>query len=177
MSKVIKEMSSATAKRGRGHRKANAGKRTSYLRLYGDVVDELNEAVRFRVKDGQTRASIAKTAGIDPATLTRVLSGREGNNLRTIAAVLYGTEHRIKLQSVPCEHLSLWRESPALQKHKMFHVLDFQLSDGAWSLHSNLKAEPRCFGYVDDSDPKPLKRLDQEYFSTPNRWQKTSEVE
>lgn len=127
-------MSSPIKRRSRTDRKKGAAKRTSYLRLYGDVVDELNDAVRCRVAQGHSRASIAKAAGIDPSTLSRVLSGREGNNLRTIAAVLFGADYRMKIQAVPIEELHLWDTSPSVRKHRVVHVLNFEDSGGRWGL-------------------------------------------
>lgn len=135
MSQAIKRKSSRVPKANQRDRRGEARKRSSFLRLYGDFVDELNAAVRNRVERGETHAAIAEKAGLDPATLSRVLSGRAGSNLRTIAAVLHGTDHRMKIEAVPCEQLHMWASTPSVRKHQVVHVLDFaQQEEGHWAI-------------------------------------------
>lgn len=104
--------------------------RRVFLRLSGDVTRELNAACLRRIDEGETQASLARAAGQDPAFLSRILSGVSGTNLRTIAAVLAATRHRLKLVAVPMEDLiaeaeakramltGRWRNDPAIQMRK-----------------------------------------------------------
>lgn len=135
MSRAITRKSLRVPKADKRDRRGEARKRSSFLRLYGDFVDELNNAVRNRVEQGETHAAIAEKAGLDPATLSRVLSGRAGSNLRTIAAVLHGADYRVKIEAVPCERLHLWACTPEIRKHQAIHVLDFtQQEEGRWTI-------------------------------------------
>lgn len=116
--------------------------RSGFLRLYGDIVDELNVAVRCREAEGVSRKEIAKKAGVDPAVLSRVLSGRAGSNARTIAAILNGTDHRFKIKAVACESLAtyVW-ECKAVEHSPEVKVLEFRSIDGCWMMESQSVAE------------------------------------
>lgn len=80
--------------------------KTVFYRLYGDIVEELNKAVVECIAEGKSQADIARDANIDPATLSRILTGRAGTNLRSISCVLAGTDHRLKVEVVSCKHLN-----------------------------------------------------------------------
>jgi len=103
-----------------------------FLRLFEELVDELTLAVDRRLAQGRTKTEIAHQGGIAPAVLSRVLSGRSGTNLRTVAAVLTGTDHRLKVMAIPCEHLmdakKVW-SCPSLEREDYYH---FVFSDGMW---------------------------------------------
>ena len=88
----------------RAHRKPKPS-RLVFLRLFEDVIDQLNAAVARRAAEGASKTEIAERGDIAPALLSRVLKGRSGTNLRTVAAVLAGTDHRFQIVSVPCDRL------------------------------------------------------------------------
>lgn len=129
MSQVIKRRSSPP--KPRLDRKAGARARLAFLGLYQDVVDELNSAVKLRVSQGHSRAKLAKGVGLDPATLSRVLIGRSGTNLRTVAAVLNATDHHLRVEAVPCEHLRGW--SALGQMDDLSATLDASKIEGVWT--------------------------------------------
>lgn len=114
-------------------RKAGAKSRVTFLRLWEDVVDELHTAVNRRLIQGSSRAEIARKAGLDPAVLSRVLVGRSGTNLRTIAAVLNGSDHRLRIQAVPCEHMRRWGRVDLEDVGASLGSIDFSKSEGIWS--------------------------------------------
>lgn len=76
-----------------------------FYRLYGDIVESLNEAVTECISQGKSQAAIARDADMDPATLSRILTGQAGTNLRSVACVLAATDHRLKVGVVSCKHL------------------------------------------------------------------------
>src|SRR5262245_51510433 len=106
--------------------------RIVFLRLYEDFIDELSAAVNRRVEAGSTKGSIAEKAGLAPALLSRVLSGRSGTNLRTIAAVLNGTDHRLKIMAVPCEHIQSFDHVWSVCRTDDEDYVRFISTDGAW---------------------------------------------
>jgi hypothetical protein len=113
-----------------GRRKAKPS-RLVFLRLFEDVIDELNAAVRRRVSEGVTKSEIAERGDIAPALLSRVLRGRSGTNLRTIAAVLAGTDHRFRIVSVPCEHLTIGKVE-FVEPWAVDDCYHFVQLDGVW---------------------------------------------
>lgn len=147
MSQATSGQSSSRRPSKRRRRREDAADRRVFLRFYGDLVDELNSAVRQREAQGWTQITIAKRAGLDPAVLSRVLSGRAGTNVRTVAAVLNGTDFRMKLQAVPCERLREWRWSAPRLSAESFHVLHFENVDDKWRLVSDHREhdEPLLF--------------------------------
>jgi hypothetical protein len=114
----------------RARRKANPS-RLVFLRLFEDVIDELNAAVQRRLTEGVSKSEIAERGDIAPALLSRVLKGRSGTNLRTIAAVLAGTDYRFKIESVPCEQMTA-RKAELADTWAADDSYHFVQLDGVW---------------------------------------------
>jgi len=122
--------------------------RRSYLRLSGDMTRVLNNACKKRVDAGESQAALARAVDQDPAFLSRILSGAAGTNLRSIAAVLAATRHRLKIVAVPLEDLAaeatskralalMWT-GPAIDMHKA--------ATGCWIVDERVvDDEPREF--------------------------------
>jgi hypothetical protein len=118
-------------KTARKMRKADPN-RIVFLRLYEDVIDELTTAVARRVEAGVSKGSIAEKAGLAPALLSRVLGGRSGTNLRTIAALLNGTDHRLKVMAVPCEHMQTFDHVWSVCPTDNAEYVRFVSTEGGW---------------------------------------------
>lgn len=138
MSQAISEKSSPSAKRVRVNRNKSGSPRSAFLRLYGDLIDEMNAAVALRVNQGRTHAMIAEMAGIDASVLSKVLSGRAGNNVRTLAAVLYGTDHRLKMEAVACEQLKIWSDSSVTIHVNNHYTVETEKIDDVWCMKSDI---------------------------------------
>jgi len=120
--------------------------KTVFYRLFGDIVEQLNEAVAECVAEGKSQATIAREADMDPATLSRILTGRAGTNLRSISCVLAATDHRLKVEIVSCKRLDQEADLRLAQKNSKGMIKLVLSQDGkTWK-------KPRKSKIIDRSD-------------------------
>ncbi len=90
--------------------------RRVFLRLHEDIGEALNSAVENCIDTGDTKASIARKMGCDRAFLSRLLAGKSGTNLRTIAKVLFATKTRLKVELLSLDDLKRSTRSVSIDK-------------------------------------------------------------
>ena len=78
----------------------------SFLRLFEDISEVINDAVEHKMGKGCTQTEIADRMGVDRAVVTRMMNGTAGTNLRSIASLLYATDCRLKVAMVTCDELN-----------------------------------------------------------------------
>ncbi len=121
-----------------------------FIRLFGDVISELNKAVDARMSQANvSQGRLATNAGQDPGFVSRVLAGNSGTNLRTVAAVLAMTRYRMKVEAVPCEWLERRADAERVAAvHSKAGALIAQRTGGVWrvtSQKSNVGSHERIF--------------------------------